>query len=264
MSEAGLTVRREGAVARIAFDRPSRRNALGDTTVRDLLAACRDALADEAVRVLLITGEGEAFCAGGDFKDTFERGAGRTEAQWRERIATGPNELVRCLAAADKPVVASVNGAAVGGGATIALACDLRIASDRARFGFPFVRLGLAPEFGSSRLLARAVGYPKALELLLDGGLIDASEALRIGLVNEVVPHGELEAATARLTGRLAALPPQATARMKSMLRRAEDMELEAVLAMEAEGLARAFGTAEHREAVQAFLARKAGGRPRD
>lgn len=264
MSESGLTVRREGAVARIAFDRPARRNALGDTTVRQLLAACRDAIADDAVRVLVITGEGDAFCAGGDFKDTFERGAGRPEAEWRERIRTGPNELARCLTGSPKPVVACVNGAAVGGGATIALACDWRIASDRARFGFPFVRLGLAPEFGSSRLLARAVGHAKALELLLDGELVEAAEAARIGLVNEVVPHGELEAATARRARRLAALPPQATARMKSMLRRAEAMDLEAVLAMEADELARAFGTAEHREAVRAFLARKAGGRPRD
>ena len=262
MTYADLTCGRGGAVARIAFNRPARRNALGDGTTRQLLAACGEAIADDAVHVIVITGEGEAFCAGGDFKDTFERGAGRTEAEWRERIRSGPNELVRCLARSPKPVIASVNGAAVGGGATIALACDLRIASDRARFAFPFARLGLAPEFGCSRLLARAVGFPKAMELLLTADTIDAAEAGRIGLVNEVVAHGDLAAATDRLAGRLAAMPPRATARIKSMLQRAQAMDLEAVLEMEAAELGAAFKTDEHRAAVRAFLERRAAPRP--
>lgn len=262
MTYADLTFGRDGAVARIAFNRPARRNALGEATTRELRAACEEALADEAVRVIVITGEGEAFCAGGDFRDSFERGAGLSGAEWRERIRTGPNELVRCLIASPKPVIASVNGAAVGGGATIALACDFRIASERARFAFPFVRLGLAPEFGSSRLLARAVGFPKAMELLLLADMIDAAEAGRIGLVNEVVPHDELAAATGRLAGRLAAMPPRATARIRSMLQRAQSMDLEAVLEMEAAELGAAFGTDEHRAAVRAFLERRAAPRP--
>jgi 2-(1,2-epoxy-1,2-dihydrophenyl)acetyl-CoA isomerase len=264
MTYADLTCGKDGAVARIAFNRPARRNALGEATTRELRAACEEAIADDSVRVIVITGEGEAFCAGGDFRDTFERGAGKTEAEWRERIRAGPNGLVRCLAGSPKPVIASVNGAAVGGGATIALACDFRIASDRARFAFPFARLGLAPEFGCSRLLARAVGFPKATELLLTGDMIGAAEAGRIGLVNEVVPHDELAAATGRLAGRLAAIPPRATARIKSMLHRAQSMDLEAVLEMEAAELGAAFKTDEHREAVRAFLERKAAGRPGD
>lgn len=264
MSHADLTCGKDGAVARIAFNRPARRNALGDTTTRQLRAACEEAIADDSVRVIVITGEGEAFCAGGDFKDTFERGAGKTEAEWRERIRTGPNELVRCLTGSPKPVIASVNGAAVGGGATIALACDFRIASDRARFAFPFVRLGLAPEFGCSRLLERAVGFPKAMELLLTADMIDAAEAARIGLANEVVAHADLAAATARLAERLAAMPPVAIGRIKSMLHRAQAMDLEGVLEMEAAELGAAFRTDEHRAAVRAFLDRKAADRPGD
>lgn len=263
MTDDDLTGSRIGPVARFAFNRPARRNALGEGTVRRLLAACEAAIADPAVRVLVIAGEGEAFCAGGDFRDTFERGAGRTEAEWRERIRGGPNALVRLFAASPKPVIASVNGAAVGGGATIALACDFRLASDRARFAFPFVRLGLAPEFGSSRLLARAVGHAKATELMLTADTIDAAEAARIGLVNRVVPHEELAAATGALATRLAAMPPVAMARVKSMLHRAQSMDLETTLEMEAAELGAAFGTDEHRAAVREFLERRPPAAPR-
>ncbi len=247
-------------VARIAFNRPARRNALGNDTTRQLLQACVDAGADPAVRVIVITGEGEAFCAGGDFKDTFERGAGQTAAQWAERIRTGPNALVRVLTSLPKPVIACINGAAVGGGATIALACDLRIASERARFAFPFARIGITPEFGCTHLLPRVVGLGRAMELLLCADTIDAATAERIGLVHQVVPHAELEAATARAVARLLALPAGALGTIKTMLHRAQALDLPAALEMEAEELGRAFTSDEHRAAVAAFLARKTAG----
>lgn len=249
--------KRDG-VARISFNRPARHNALGVTTTRQLVDACCDAGADPSVRVLVITGEGEAFCAGGDFKDTFERGAGQSSAQWSERIRTGPNELVRVLQAMNKPVIASINGAAVGGGATIALACDLRIASDRARFAFPFARIGITPEFGCTHLLPRIVGLGKAMELLLYADMIDAATAERIGLVNQVVPHAELEAATAQAVARLIEKPAGALGTVKTMLHRAQSMDKAAVLEMEAVELGRAFTSDEHRAAVAAFLARRA------
>jgi hypothetical protein len=151
MSHADLTCGKDGAVARIAFNRPARRNALGDTTTRQLRAACEEAIADGSVRVIVITGEGEAFCAGVDFKDTFERGAGKTEAEWRERIRTGPNELVRCLAGSPKPVIASVNGGAVGG-ARVRLPHRIRSRALR----LPFAP---GPRRNGCRGLARAVGF---------------------------------------------------------------------------------------------------------
>lgn len=262
MAFPDLTYGTAGVVARIAFNRPARRNALGDTTTRQLLGACREAIADASVRVIVITGEGEAFCAGGDFRDTFERGAARSEAEWRERLRGGPNALTRCFSECPKPIIASVNGAAVGGGATIALACDFRIASDRARFGFPFARLGLAPEFGCSLLLARTVGFARATDLLLLGDMVDAREAERIGLVHRTVPHATLDAATAELAARLTAQPPQALARIKSMVHRAQHLDLDAALEMEAAELAAAFKSDEHRAAVSAFLERKRVARP--
>lgn len=250
---------KRAGVARIVFNRPARRNALGETTTRQLVAACEDAAADAAVRVLVITGQGEAFCAGGDFKDTFERGAGKTEAQWAERIRSGPNALVRVLQGMPKPVLASINGVAVGGGATIALACDLRIASDRARFAFPFSRIGITPEFGCTQLLPRVVGMGKAMELLLCADMIDASTAERIGLVNRVVPHAELEAVTDSMVAQLLERPQSALGTIKTMLHRAQAMDMPAALEMEAQALGRAFTSDEHRRAVADFLARKGG-----
>lgn len=251
--------KRDG-VARIAFNRPARRNALGDTGTRQLLQACEDAAADPAVRVVVITGEGDAFCAGGDFEDTFERGAGRSAAQWSERIRTGPNALVRVLQGMAKPVVASINGVAVGGGATIALACDLRIASEHARFAFPFARIGITPEFGASFLLPRVVGLGRAMELLLLAETIDAATALQAGLVNRVVPHGQLAAATADVVGRLLERPAGALGAIKSLLHRGLDADLDGQLENEATALGQAFTSDEHRRAVAAFLQRKAQG----
>jgi 2-(1,2-epoxy-1,2-dihydrophenyl)acetyl-CoA isomerase len=248
--------KREG-IARVAFDRPARLNALGDTTTRQLLQACMDAAADPSVRVLVITGEGEAFCAGGDFKDTFQNGAGKTADQWSERIRQGPNELVRVLQSMAKPVVASINGVAVGGGATIALACDLRIASERARFSFPFSNIGITPEFGCSHLLPRVVGLGRAMELLMLGDMIDAATAERIGLVNRVVPHAQLGQATADLVMRLLDKPRDTLGGIKSLVHQGLSTDMDRLLEMEAQALGRAFSSQEHRTAVTRFLERK-------
>lgn len=258
MNFADLGFEKRDGWARIAFNRPARSNALGDTTTRQLVEACQDAAVDPAVRVVVITGEGEAFCAGGDFEDTFERGAGRTAAQWSDRIRCGPNELVRVLQAMPKPVVASINGPAVGGGATIALACDLRIASDRARFVFPFSRIGITPEFGASFLLPRVVGLGKAMEWLLLAESIDAQAAERAGLVNSVVPHAQLAAATAALVQRLLEKPASAMGAIKSLLHHSMGGGLHEQLELEAAALGVAFTSEDHRSAVAEFLRRKA------
>lgn len=246
-------------VARIAFNRPERRNALGDTSTHQLVQACQDALADPGVRVLVITGEGDHFCAGGDFQDIFDRGAAAGAPAWAERIRRGPNVLAQLLQSAAKPVLARIDGAAVGGGATIALACDLRIASTRAHFGFPFVRIGITPEFGCSYLLPRVVGLGRAMELLLLGASIDAATALRHGLVNQVVAPEDLDGATQQMVDRLLAQPPGAMAAIKALVHKGLQQDLPNQLEQEAQALGQAFTSQEHRDAVAAFLARRAG-----
>ena len=146
----------------------------------------------------------------------------------------------------------------MGGGATIALACDLRIASDNARFCFPFVRIGITPEFGCSYLLQRTVGLGRANELLLLGDFVDAATAERYGLVNRVVAQAELKRATQELLDRLLALPPSSLARIKALQQFAQTADLPATLEQEAVALGASFISAEHREAVSRFLQRKA------
>jgi 2-(1,2-epoxy-1,2-dihydrophenyl)acetyl-CoA isomerase len=249
--------KRDG-IARIAINRPARRNALGDTTTLQLVKACQDAADDPQIRVLVLTGKGDAFCAGGDFEDTFARGAQKSSQQWSDRIRQGPNALARLFRNTPKPIVASLNGLAVGGGATIALACDLRIASERARLMFPFARVGITPEFGCSHLLPRVVGLSKTMELLMLGEPIDAHTALHIGLVHRVVPHDELEQATAAIAARLIEQPPGALGAMKSLVLGGLTLDLEAQLEREALALGEAFTSDEHRSAVAAFRARRA------
>jgi 2-(1,2-epoxy-1,2-dihydrophenyl)acetyl-CoA isomerase len=262
MDITDLQYEAKGPVAWIRFNRPARRNALGNMSTRHLVQLCRQADQDAAVKAVVITGQGEAFCAGGDIQDTFQRGATMSEQQWSDRIREGPNVLAQLIQTMAKPVIASVNGLAMGGGATIALACDLRIASDRARFCFPFARLGLTPEFGCSYLLQRAVGAGRAMELLLLGELVDAASAQQYGLVNRVVEHAALESATAQWAAHLASLPPAAIARLKQLMQFARTHDLQATLEQEAIALGQCFTSAEHRTAVAQFLNRKAESKP--
>ncbi|MET4575527.1 enoyl-CoA hydratase/isomerase family protein [Ottowia thiooxydans] len=258
MNITDLIYEKRDGIASITINRPERRNALGDTTTQQIVAVCEDAAADAAVRVVSITGSGdEAFCSGGDLRDTFQRGASNTEQQWSDRIRQGPNVLAQLLQNMPKPVVASINGVAVGGGATIALACDLRIASDTARFCFPFVRIGITPEFGCSYLLQRTVGLGRANELLLLGDFVDAATAERYGLLNRVVPHAELFKTTQEVLARLASLPAAALGRIKTLQRFAQTADLSSTLEQEAVSLGASFISAEHRAAVNSFLSRK-------
>lgn len=254
--------KREGA-AWITINRPERCNALGETTTRQLVQLCEQAATDGGVHAVVITGAGgDAFCAGGDMLDTFQRREGHTQQQWSDRIRQGPNVLARLLQAMPKPVVACINGVAAGGGATIALACDLRIASDKARFCFPFARIGLTPEFGCSYLLQRTVGAGRANELLLLGDFVDAATAERYGLVNRLSSHQELGRVTQEVVDRLVALPAGALAGIKGLQQFARSRDLRETLEQEALALGRAFTSSEHRSAVSAFLNRKSQERP--
>jgi len=182
-------------IGTITLNRPDSLNALGGAMRQEILAALETAVADNEVRVIVITGAGKAFCAGGDVKE-FVSGTSRSESDLPlDQVATR-DKVVLLIQATGKPVIGAINGVAAGGGCNLALACDMRIASERARFAEVFVRRGIHTDWGGIWLLPRLVGYAKAAELIFSGEVIDAQEALRIGLVNKVVPHDDLPAAT--------------------------------------------------------------------
>jgi len=254
MSDLNFT--QQGPVGLIRFNRPEKKNALGDQTTRHLIEQLQALGEDDSIRVIVITGEGDSFCAGGDFKETFHKGQDRTQEQWQKRIQSGPNQLVKCIRHLPKPVIAAVNGVAVGGGATIALACDVRIASSAARFAFPFARIGLTPEFGCSLLLPAVVGLGNAFDLLLRASFIDAQQALRIGLVSQVFEPANFMTQVYEVATQMADCAPSSVRAIKALLYGSMLTHLPAVLDREATQLSAAFKTKEHQEAVQAFLAR--------
>jgi enoyl-CoA hydratase/carnithine racemase len=186
---------KEDGIGTITLNRPEAMNALGGSMRQEILEALEAAAADREVRVIVITGSGKAFCAGGDVKE-FVAGTSRADTDLPLDQRPTRDKIVLLIQATGKPVIASVNGVAAGGGCNLALACDMRIASVRARFGEVFVRRGIHPDWGGTWFLPRLVGYARAAELIFSGEVIDAQEALRIGLVNRVVAHEELPKAT--------------------------------------------------------------------
>ena len=241
------------AIATITLDRPDARNALDATLRRELLAAIRAAGRDRAVRVVVLTGAGSAFCAGQDLRETAGPGAPPLSAVLRETY----NPLILAMRRLDKPIVAAVNGVAAGAGMALALACDLRIAADTASFVLAFGRVGLVPDSGTTWFLPRLVGPARAAELALIGDPLSAADAERWGLVNRVVPVAELPAEARTLALRLAAGAPRALAMTKRALNRSFEAGLEAQLEDEASLQGIAGRTADHREGVAAFLAKR-------
>jgi len=216
---------KEEGIGTLTLNRPDSLNALGGNMRQEILAALEGAVADDEIRVIVITGAGKGFCAGGDVKE-FVSGTSQTETRLPFDQRPTRDKIVLLLQATGKPVIASVNGVAAGGGCNLALACDLRIASDRARFGEVFVRRGIHPDWGGIWFLPRIVGYAKAAELIFSGEVIDASEALRIGLVNQVVPHEELATATRQFALTLAKNAPIPIALAKKCLQQFSRLDL--------------------------------------
>ena len=211
----------DGGAVTITINRPERRNALNQDTVHELISALARVNADPAARVLVITGAGDAFCAGADLKDAPEM-----DLQVAHEIVRLYLDYVVAIRAVEIPVIARINGDAVGGGCCTALACDIRIASERARLGFPFVNLGISgADMGATYLLPRLIGYGRAAELLLTGDLIPAREAQAMGLVNRSVPDEDLDAAVESLVSRLASGPPLGLRSTKVALNSALDKD---------------------------------------
>jgi len=244
-------------IGTVVLNRPEKMNAFFGP-MRDEIADALETMADrDDVRVVVVTGRGRAFCTGADvgyMAGLLERG----EYDEANALVTAGRRVIGAVTSMAKPVIASLNGPAAGGGANLALACDLRIASDRASIGQTFNRIGLHPDWGGTWLLPRLVGRARAAELFFFGDMVDAGEALRLGLVNRVVPHEQLETSTREWAERLAAKPALPLALSKQALRIAEVATLDAMLDYEGEAQDRCFRASDALEGTRAFIEKRA------
>jgi 2-(1,2-epoxy-1,2-dihydrophenyl)acetyl-CoA isomerase len=246
-------------IATLTLNRPERLNALGDSLRDDLYDAVAKAAADPNVGVLVITGAGRGFCSGGDVKAMSERGRpGAESPPPSERLSPIRDRTVLAMRDCPKPIIAAVNGAAAGAGMSLALACDMRVASTAARFSQAFVKRGITPDWGGSWFLPRVVGTAKAVELIMTGDTIDAAEALRLGIVNAVVAPEALMDETLKLARKIADGPPVAIQLAKRAIYHNQDVDLRSGLEYETfvQGIAR--DTEDAKEGVKAFMEKRA------
>jgi len=244
----------EAGVAVLTLHRPDKLNALNRELITSLLAAVTELSADPGVRCAVLTGAGEkAFAAGADIEAMSEMPAATARA-----FAELGHRLGAAIEEAHFPVIAAVNGFALGGGCELALACDFIYASDKAKFGQPEVNLGVIPGFGGTQRLARRVGIGRARELCYTGDIIGAEEALRIGLVNQVVPHAELLGKVKAVATKIASKGPLAIAQAKRVTLRGADLPLPVANELEAQAFGALFGSADQREGMRAFLDKRA------
>lgn len=243
-------------IGTLTLNRPDRLNAVDAEMARELVEAAGRLLTDKLVRVLVITGAGRAFSAGGDVKFL---GGAISESRYSDAMALvrAGGKLVRLIRDAPKPVLASLNGVAAGGGANLALACDLRIASDTAGIGQVFHKIGLHPDWGGTYFLPRLVGPARALELIWSAEIISAARCLEMGLVNQVVPAADLAGATAELAARLAALPPIAAGLAKQSVYKGMEMDLATSLSQEEEHQEKCFKSMDAMEGFAAFAGKR-------
>ena len=245
----GLLVEVDGPVATLTLDRPEALNALTVPVKVALREALESLAADRSVRAVILTGAGRAFCAGQDLAEREQPDAAPLEVEVRKRY----NPIIRAIRSMGQPVIAAVNGVAAGAGASLAFACDIRLAAEDARFVLAFGRLGLVPDSGATWFLPRLVGPSKAAELALVGDPVDASEALRIGLVSRVVPGDRLMDEARALATRLAEGAPLALALTKEALQRSATITLDEALEGEAKLQGIAGASADHAEGLAAF-----------
>jgi enoyl-CoA hydratase/carnithine racemase len=245
-------------IATLTLNRPERLNALGGTLRQDLHDAVTRAGADPEVRVMVVTGAGKGFCSGGDVKAMGEAKAAQRERPLLEKIAPGRDRTLLAMREAPQPIIAAVNGAAAGAGMNLALGCDLRIASTSAKFTQAFVKRGLHPDWGGTYFLPRVVGMAKACEMIFTGEVIDAAEALRLGIVSQVVAPEELLPTAYDLARRIATGPPVAIRLAKRSLYANEDLDLRGALQMETMAQNICFETEDATEGIRAFGEKRA------
>lgn len=256
-----LLVEQQDAVLTVTLNQPERRNPISDLAMIDaLISTMAEADADLGVRVVILTGAGTAFSSGGDLKQ-MKAGVGLRAglpAQTRRNYRTGIQRLPLAFHALEVPVIAAVNGPAIGAGLDLATMCDIRIAAESARFAESFVKVGIVPGDGGAWLLPRIVGFSRATELALTGEMFDARQALEWGLVSHVVPDGELLAKAREIAAKIAANPPHAVRMTKRLLREGQTATLANILEMSAAMQSLAHATRDNDEAIDAFIEKRA------
>lgn len=255
-SETPLLFERDGAIARIKFNRPKVLNALNVAAADALLEASQAIAADRTIRVVVISGEGRAFMAGGDIASF--RGPKEDASSRLLRLIDPLHAALEILAGLQAPVIASLNGAVAGAGLSLALAADLAIAADNAIFTLAYSKIGTSPDGSSSWSLPRVVGVRKAMEIALLSETFDAKEALRLSIVNRVVPAGDLVAETDKLAQRLASGPTIAYGQIKSLIRNSLDRSLSEQLEAEADAFVECAVTDDFDEGATAFIDKRA------
>ncbi|MCL4210037.1 MAG: enoyl-CoA hydratase/isomerase family protein [Phycisphaeraceae bacterium] len=256
-TEKAIRTESADGVCTITFNRPDKYNAINDAFSTELLEALKQAERDPAVRVIILTGEGKAFCSGQDLGDLKEKYKPGYVPHLGDDLRRRYNPIILKMAMMDKPIIAAVNGVAAGAGCSLALACDMRVASQEASFIEVFINVGLVPDSASTWFLPRLVGLGKAMELCCTGSKVPADEALQLGLVNRVVDPGSLMSETLTLAKKLASLPARGIALTKKLLRESFESTLEQQLEAEAYAQETAAKTEDHFEGVMAFIEKR-------
>lgn len=256
MPHENVLLGKKNHIALVTLNRPEKMNAFGGLMRQGLLEIIEEVASDSDIRAIIITGAGKAFCVGGDL-DEFADGS--VQALTKEISSQRPvmSRIVLAINDMEKPVIAAVNGVAAGGGCNLALACDIRIASVKARFGQVFTRRGLHPDWGGIYFLPRLVGYAKAAELIFSGEVVDAAEALKIGMVNQIVSQDDLLPKTWELAGRIARNAPIPVAFAKRGLQNFQKWDLGQALDYEAYVLGIVKNSEDVLEGVTAFLEKR-------
>jgi len=252
MPYASVTLAASGGIATLTVNRPDKLNALNAATMAELGDAISEVRSRDDIGGLIVTGAGRAFVAGADISEL-----AKETAVSARRLATEGQRIFRLFETSPKPVIAAVNGFALGGGCELALACHIRIATEQAKFGQPEVKLGICPGYGGTQRLARLVGKGRALQLLLTGETIDAAEAYRLGLVNRVVAADALILSATEMLRQILANGPLAVAACIEAVTLGLDMSLEGGLALEASHFGLLAATSDMREGTKAFLEKR-------
>ena len=261
MSEASVLIERDGPIAVVTLNEPKSRNALSDPVVRELLDFVENANADQSLSCIVLTGAGEGFCSGGNVREMHDKAHPMFSGAPHEMQEAYRGHIQRiplAFHALDVPVIAAVNGAAIGAGCDIACMSDIRIASPEARFAESFLRVGLIPGDGGAWFLPRVVGMPRAMEMALTCDLVDAQTALAWGLVSRVVPKEDLLAEAVAMARKITAHPPISVRLNKRLIRQSAKLELADSLELAAAYQSIIQHTQDHREAVAALIEKRA------
>lgn len=256
MTRHYVIVEKKDGIAKLTLNRPEKLNAIIGGMREEILSAIEELSTDNDVRVVVLTGAGRAFCAGGDINYLAELMEKKDYEGFRTLLEIG-RKAVTILHTMPKPAIAAVNGPAAGAGLNLAVACDIRIASEKASFGASFAKIGLHPDWGGSWFLPRLLGPSKACELVFSGEMIDAREAKEIGLANQVYPHEEFETRVAEFAKLIASRSPRIVGLAKKLLWQAHEWEFEKTLEREKENQLASFQSHDAREGIHAFLEKR-------